>query len=67
MLLLRDQRLMKSVQRVLQVVLTVGIAIIGAYMTAVDPTRRVTGIIVIFAGIAIIGFVAYCLSGPKSS
>lgn len=58
---------MKSMQRIWWFILGIGITVLGGYLTVVDPTMRVTGIIAIVVGIAVTGAMGYILFGQSSS
>lgn len=52
---------MKTMYRIWWFILGIGITVLGGYLTAVDPTMRVTGIIAIVVGIAVACVMGYVL------
>jgi hypothetical protein len=54
---------MKTMYRIWWLILGIGITVLGGYLTAVDPTMRVTGLIAIVVGIAVSCVMGYVLYG----
>jgi len=52
---------MKTMYRIWWFILGIGITVLGGYLTAVDPTMRVTGVIAIVVGMAVACVMGYVL------